>query len=80
MDYGDNAMTFTPSGRRLNMLALQLIPENPHLPHQRVVTYNPADSKWRTAAFTTLQADTAVYAPRYVAKYSYPFYFEKVVV
>lgn len=78
MDYGDNAMTFTPSGRRQNMLALQLIPENSHLPHQRVITYDPAGDKWRTMAFKSVADDDETYAPRYVAQYSYPFYYEKV--
>lgn len=78
MDYGDNVMTFTPSGRRTNMLALQLIPENSHLPHQRVITYDPTVDKWRTMAFKAVADDSNTYAPRYVAQYSYPFYYEKV--
>jgi hypothetical protein len=78
MEYASNLLTFTPSGRRQNMLALQLIPESSHLPHQRVVTYDPKANKWRTEAYKTLTESNDVYAPRYVADYSYPFYFEKV--
>jgi hypothetical protein len=78
MEYSDNITTFTPSGRRQNMLALQLIPENSHLPHQRVITYDAANNKWRTMAFKTVSESNDAYAPRYVAQYSYPFYFEKV--
>jgi hypothetical protein len=77
MNYGNNSMTFTPSGRRQNMLALQLIPENSHLPHQRIITYDSAANKWRTEAYETILGSSEVYAPRYVAEYSYPFYFEK---
>lgn len=78
MRFQENAIPFTVSGRHTDMLALQLVPKNSYLPHQRAIVYEPENACWRMMAYQDIQADNAQYAPRYVRNYLYPFYFEKL--
>lgn len=76
--FASDVIPFTPTGRHSDMLALQMVPENSFLPHQRIITYDPATNRWRMKAYEDIRADAIVYAPRYVKNYLYPFYFEKI--
>lgn len=78
MQFDDSVIPFTPSGRRSNMLALQLIPRSSYLPHQRVIVYDEVNDQWSMQAYQDIQQATTVYARRYIREYLYPFYFKKL--
>jgi len=78
MGFNDEVIPFTPGGRRTNMIALQMVPLNPYLPHQRVITYDSDEKRWRMMAYEDMAADEALYRPRYVKPYTYPLYYKKV--
>jgi hypothetical protein len=78
VSFAEDVIPFTPSGRRADTLALQLVPENSFLPHQRIITHESNTNRWRMKAYEDIRKDEIVYAPRYVEAYSYPFYFEKI--
>lgn len=76
--FDNSVLPFTPSGRRANMLALQLVPRSSYLPHQRIIVYDGETGRWAMRAYEDIQQDKACYAPRYVRQYLYPFYFKKL--
>lgn len=76
--FDDSVISFTPSGWRTNALALQLVPKSMYLPHQRVIVYDDQADQWSMHAYQELQQDDAIYAPRYIRRYDYPFYFKKL--
>ncbi len=76
--FDDSVISFTPSGRRSNMLALQLVPKSSYLPHQRVMVYEEETKQWLMQAYEDIRQDKTPYAPRYVRQYLYPFYFKKL--
>ena len=78
MQFEPDTIPFNISGRRSDRIALQLVPENPYVPHQRAIVYRPAEDKWRMKAFAEIHQDVKRYAPRLVDSYSYPFYYEEV--
>lgn len=76
--FSEEAIPFSPAGRQASMLALQLVPENSFLPHQRAITFEPQKRRWRMMAYEEIASCTSTYVPRFVRNYSYPFYYEKV--
>lgn len=76
--FNSEVIPFTPAGRRKGMIALQLVPENSHLPHQRIMTYDPCCQRWRMMAYEDIQNSKTVYAPCFIERFSYPLYFEKI--
>lgn len=78
MQFDADTIPINISGRRSDRIALQLVPENPYVPHQRAITYNPVEKKWRMKAFADIQQATTKYAPRLVSSYSHPFYYEEI--
>lgn len=78
MQYEPDTIPFNISGRRSDRIALQLVPENPYVPHQRAIAYYPKENKWRMRAYDELRQDTRRYAPRLVGDYAHPFYYEEV--
>lgn len=78
MQFDRDTIPFNISGRRSDRIALQLVPENPYVPHQRTIVYHPYENKWRMKAFSEIQQDSKEYSPRFVGSYSYPFYYEEV--
>lgn len=76
--FDEDVIPFTPSGRRTEMLALQMVPENSFLPHQRIITHESSANRWRMKAYDEIRKTSDIYAPRYVKNYLYPFYFEKI--
>jgi hypothetical protein len=78
MQFDRDTIPFNISGRRSDRIALQLVPENPYVPHQRAIVYHSNENKWRMKAFSEIQQDSKEYSPRFVGGYSYPFYYEEV--
>lgn len=78
MQFDPDTIPFNISGRRSDRIALQLVPENPYVPHQRAIVYHPSENKWRMKAFSEIQQDSKNYSPRLVGGYSHPFYYEEV--
>lgn len=75
MRFSHDVIPFTVSGRRTNMLALQMIPQNDPLPHQRVMSYLPDSERWLLQPYDRLLADEQEYTPYYVQGYDYPFFY-----
>lgn len=78
MQFEPDTIPFNISGRRSDRIALQLVPENTYVPHQRAIAYHPKSNQWRMKAYSEIQQDVRIYAPRLVEGYSYPFYYEEV--
>lgn len=75
MRFSHDIIPFTASGRRTNMLALQMIPQNDPLPHQRVMSYLPDSERWLLQSYGQLLTDEREYTPHYVQGYDYPFFY-----
>lgn len=76
VNFSPHVTPFTATGRRTNMLALQMIPQNDPLPHQRSIVYTPEDDRWRLTSFQEITTSEVSYLPQYSKRYNHPLFYQ----